>query len=343
MRLTPWATNALVCAVGDNAFVSTNKDRVHRRGVCNPGQVVYNLTHSTPFPPSRTRQKTMESGTPNDINVLVTYDCQISPGCLTADAVLEGHSSRHQRSGSPPTSPRRKTFATIDIPTRTRNPWTELHPGSFILFQLDRREYARQFLIPEDSELFERCLEFPAKRYAGLVVGAFPGGSDPDAEEYCIAFVSKSPPPASGPNPDPDSFAVPIAPMGPDNANSRQPLAPRPFPWAGCYQYTVLGARISPTLIIPSAIEHKLSEEDFDAFDAFVFDDRTTLDNQWDCMSSVSDEPSLFEDMRMSDTTPLLPVKVWSGLIAEKECHDPREFAEEVFAFRELALTGMEE
>ena len=286
----------------------------------------------------------MEFDSPEDINVPLAQDTQISPGFPTADAVLEGRSSRRQRSESPPpASPRRRTFADLDLPTRIRNPWTELHPGSFILFQLDKQELARQLLVPEGSELLQRCLECSPKRYAGLVVGAFRGEGDSDADEYSIAFVSKSPPPAPGPNPDPHSFAVPIDPTGLENANDRQPLAPRPFPWAGCYQYTVLGARVTPTRIVPTAIEHKLSEDDFLAFDTFALYDRRVLDDQWDCMSSVSDVSLWFEDMRMSDTAALLPVKVWSGLIAEKECHDPREFVEEVFAFRELVLAGIDE
>ena len=174
-------------------------------------------------------------------------------------------------------------------------------------------------------------------------MGAFRGEGDSDTDEYSIAFVSKSPPPAPGSNHDPDSFSIPIAPTESGNTNVRLPLTPRPFPWAGCYQYTVFGARVFPTLIVPTPIEHKLSDEDFEDFDTFALYDRMTLDNQWDYMSSVSDESSWLEHMRMSDAAVLLPVKVWSGLVAEKECHDPREFVEEFFAFRELALAEIEE
>ena len=156
------------------------------------------------------------------------------------------------------------------------------------------------------------CAQRPSQSHLGLVVGAFRGESDSDADGYGIAFVSKSPPPTPGPDQSPGSFAVPIAPTELENANGRQPLTPKPFPWAGCYQYAVLGARVAPTRIVPTAIGQKPGDDDFEAFDTFALYGRRALDNQWDCMSSVSGESLWFEDMRMSDTAAVLPVGIWS-------------------------------
>ncbi|KAF9648050.1 hypothetical protein BDM02DRAFT_2427711 [Thelephora ganbajun] len=283
----------------------------------------------------------MTPDTPNDSDVLVTRSGPISPGCPTADAILDGYSGRQQSWSPAPTISRRTSFSPIILPTQTRNPWTILHPGSFILFQLDKRELANQLLIPEGSELLEHCLAFPTKRYAGLVMGSFRGERDSDAQEHVIAFVSKSLPPGSRCSTERDSFVVPIAPTKRGNINDRQPLHPRPFPWIGCYQYTVLGARIVPTHVYPSAIEYRLSEDDFDAFDTCTIDDRVMLNFQQDSTPFISDEEALlFENMRMSDTAIALPVKVWQELTAEQDCHDPRKFVEEALKFRELALAG---
>jgi len=111
--------------------------------------------------------------TPGDADVLVTRNGQISPGCPTAGAVLDGY-SEWQRAWSPaPTLSDRTDFAPAIPPSQIRNPWTFLRPGSFILFQLDKRELANQLLVPENSDLLDRCLVFPTKSYVGLVLGSF--------------------------------------------------------------------------------------------------------------------------------------------------------------------------
>jgi hypothetical protein len=275
----------------------------------------------------------MTPDTPEHANVFVTCSGQISPGCPTADAILDGYSGWQQPCSPAPTISYRAKFAPIVPPTRTRDPLTFLRPGSFVLFQLDARVLAAQVHISESSELFERCTQFPTKRYVGLVLGSFGGENDSDLQGYDIAFVSKSLPPGSGYSAESDSFAIPIAPMNRGDIDGRRPLRPKPFPWTGCYQYTVHGARIVPTRTYPSAIEYRLNDEDFEAFDDRVALDRRTL--------SISDEEALlFEDMR---TSVLLPVKVWQELTAEQGCHDPREFVEEVLHFREHALAGDED
>jgi len=72
--------------------------------------------------------------------------------------------------------------------------------------------------------------------------------------------------------------------------------------------------------------------------------DRAELDRQGYGTALVSDEEaSLFEGMRISDTTTSLPVKVWQELTAEKECRDPRGFLQEASEFRKLALAGVGE
>ena len=267
--------------------------------------------------------------TPDDVNTSATHSRQLSPGCLTADAILCGHSGRPQLWSPPPTISHRTDFGTIVPPTRTGDPFTFLRPGSFIVFQLDTRELAAQVRVPEGSETFDRCVRFPTKRYVGLVLGSFCGEGDSDVQGYDIAFVSKLPPLS-------DSFAVPIYPTEWEDNNDRRPLRPGLFPWAGCYQYTVLGARIAPTRTYPSAIEYRLSEADFEAFDDYTVLDRRELHT----VSEADEETSVFEDMR---TSVLLPVRVWQELTVERECHDPRELVMEVFHLREFVLAGDEE
>lgn len=264
--------------------------------------------------------------TPDDANISTTHSGQLSPGCLTAHAILCGHGEWPRPWGPPPTISHRTDFGTIVPPTRTRDPFTFLRPGSFILFQLDTRELAAQVQVPEGSETFDRCVHFPTKRYVGLVLGSFCGEGDSDVQGYDIAFVSKSPPLS-------DSFAVPIHPTEWEDINGRRPLRPRLFPWAGCYQYTVLGARITPTRTYPSAIEYRLNEGDFEAFDDYTALDRRELQ----ILSEADMETSVFEEMR---TSALLPVRVWQELAAERECHDPRELVMEVLDLKELVLAG---
>ena len=284
----------------------------------------------------------------DDGDIAVPCSSQISPGCPTAGAVLDGNSTWRVSQNPAPALAQRTEFPPITPLINTRNPWALLRPGLLVLFQLDKRELARQLLVPEGTESFERCLAFPTKRYIGLVVGSFRGERDSDAQEYVIAFVSKTLPPASGPSAEPDSFTVPIAPTKQENVNGRQPLHPKPFPWTGCYQYTVFGTRIVPTHTYPSAIEYKLSEEDLYNFDTFAMADRATLAFHRDSTSPTSDEKEvlLFENMKILDTMITLPVKVWQELTREQQgCHDPREFVEEALDFRELALrlVGAEE
>jgi len=280
----------------------------------------------------------MKSDTPDDANVLTIQPGQISPGCLTADAVLDGHSGRQQSWSPGPTPPQRTTFAPITPPTKTQNPWMTLSPGSLILFQLDEQELAAQLHISEDSELP------PTKQYIGLVMGTFGGGSG--AQDYSIAFISKTLPPGSSQNPERNLFAVPIvAATGvEDNAPDHPRLRARLFPWTGCYQYTVLGTKIIPTDIYHSPTEYKLDEEDFYDFEHFAVNDFVELAHQSHTItSSMSEEEALlFENMILETAVPL-PVKVWQGLTAVKECPDPREFVEEVLRFRNLALAEAEE
>ena len=282
----------------------------------------------------------MTSDTPDDTNVLVIQPGQISPGCSTADAVLDGHSGWPQPESSVPTLSHRTTFAPTIIPTRAQDPWTTLSPGSFILFQLDKRELATQLHISKDSELP------PTKKYVGLVMGAFGGDSDSESQDYTIAFVSKTLPPGSSQNSKRNMFAVPIvtAKGTEESAPGRPRLRARLFPWSGCYQYTVLGTRIVPTHTYRSAIEYKLDEQGFHDFDHLVVEDHMELVHQLHSItpSMSEDEALLFENM-MVDTAIPLPVKVWQELTAVKECPDPREFVEEVLRFRELALAEAEE
>ena len=276
----------------------------------------------------------MEPNDLQDSDVFTARYGQISPGCLTADAVLNGHNNgQHPRVHTPLLS-YRGHFGTIIVPERVQNPLTFLHPGSFVLFQLDNRELATELQVPEDSELFQRLLEVPTKRYAGLVLGSFGGGSDPDVQPYDVAFMSGSLPPGSGWG---TTFSVPIFPMRPGDDSGHTQLRPKPFPWIGCHQYTTLGAQIAPTHTYPSAIEYRLSEEELYTFDLKADSDRDYLALNAHNVSFASEEEEfLFQSMRRAVFPFPLPVKVWQELGVERVCRDPRGFVEEVLHFEEL-------
>ena len=298
----------------------------------HPQHAIYNPPSCTPFPLSLTQQNTMTSDTSDDIDVLIVQPGQISPGCPTAGAILDGHSGWQQHWSPAPTLPQRTNFAPIIPPTQTQNPWETLSPGSLILFQFDRRELATQLHIPED-------LAPPVRKYVGLVVGAFNGNNCSGAQEYTIAFVSKILPPGSIQNPKHNLLAVPIVTVkGTENAREHPRLRARLFPWPGYYLYTALGARIVPTHINYSAIENKLDEEDFYDFDDFVMMGRVELAHQLPSItSSMSVEEALVFENMIADTATPLPVKVWQELTPEEESHDPREFVKESLRFMELA------
>ena len=280
----------------------------------------------------------MTSDAPDDANVLVIRSGRISPGCPTAGPILDGCSESRNPQRPAPKLSLRTSFGSLIPPTSTPKSLKNPSAGSFILFQLDKQELARKLSVPEDSESLERCLALPVKRYVGLIVD-IPRRRDLDVEEYDIAFVGKSIPPSSGSGSEPDSFATPIAPTKRENINGHQSLNPRPFPWAGCYQYTTIGARVVPTRIRTSAIDYRLNDEDFETFQFLLTDNHVTLDRQLRGKPPISDEEvSLFEAVIP------LPVKVWCDLEKEEECHDPREFVEETLScLRELGPVEDEE
>lgn len=271
----------------------------------------------------------------DDASFSTTHNGRISPGCPTADAVLSGWSERQKLQDPAPSHSHRSDFAPI---TPTHNQLTSLQAGSFVLFQLDNRELAARLDIPEDSESFKHCLEFLPKKYLGLVQGSFGGESNLDVEPYEIAFVGRSLPPGagSGPSKGGGSFVIPIAPTEPGNENNRTPLHPERFPWVGCYQYTIFGARITPTHINPSVIPYQLNDEELLDFEQnCATDHHTALSTR-----SSSSEASLFDNMIVSTDSILLPVKVWQDLraeMAEEVCLEPREFVKEVLYFQSFA------
>jgi len=281
----------------------------------------------------------MMSDTSDDTNVLAVQPGPISPGYPTAGAVLDGRSGRRQPWSPDPTLSPRTSFAPISLPSRTLD-LLSLDAGSFILFQLDKRELANQLHIPEDSELFEHCLAFPVKQYVGLVTGTFCGGSDSGEMIHTIAFVSKSLPPDSGHGRSPSSVPI-ITTRKQEQLDELPSLYLGLFPWTGCYQYTVLGTMVVPMSTHPSAIEYKLDEADFEEFDNLVTKAYTELASQRD-ITTPDEEVLLFEKMVPGNGI-LLPVEVWQELTAVQECSDPREFVEEVSHFRVLALSNAEE
>jgi hypothetical protein len=127
-----------------------------------------------------------------------------------------------------------------------------------------------------------------------------------------------------------------------ESVDNRGTLCPTLFPWTGCHQYTVFGITVIPTHIYPFKIEYGLDREDLDEFGASVIDDQERLGRRWHRGSSASDEKEafLFESMRVFSNAAPLPEKVWQDLTAESECHDPREFAEEILNFKEISKTG---
>jgi len=326
-------------------FTRTTVESVAVASDC-PQHAAYNPPPCTPFPLPLTRQNTMISDAPDDTDILIIQPGQISPGCLTAGAVLDGHSGWQEPWSPAPTFPQHTNFAPTIPPTRTQNPWTTLNPGSLIFFQLDEQELAARLRIPENSGLLGRCPAPTVKKYVGLIMGTFNGSEDSAAQEYTIAFVSKTLPPGSSQNPERSMFAVPIvAPKGAEeNPIGRPQLRARLFPWTGCYQYTVLGTRIIPTHINHSAIEYKLDEEDFLDFDDLVMEDYAELVRRLPSItSSMSVEEALVFENMIVDTAAPLPVEVWQELKADQEVHDPREFVEEALRFGELAEAAAEE
>lgn len=271
----------------------------------------------------------MTPNAPDDANVLVIPRGLIPLGCPVAGA--------QRQSWSPvPTLPQRATFAPITPPAQSRSLGTFPRSGTFILFQLDKIKLAEQLLPPGHPGPPELCQSFPTKQYVGLVLGPFRGG-DSSEEEYVIAFVSKSLPPGSKFDAEYDSFAVPIVPMKRENAGCCPPLRPKLFPWTKCYQYTAFGTRATLTNTYHSAIDYELCDEDFSYFDERFAKDHTKLARQQHDMSLMSGEEAMaLESMRVPDTA--LPVKVWQELRAVRECHDPREFVQEVLDFKELVL-----
>ena len=80
-------------------------------------------------------------------------------------------------------------------------------------------------------------LAFRTKRYVGLVLGTSPGKDDDlDAKGY-LAFVSKSLSPGSGPDPERDTFAIPIGPIVTAQGASPRPRSPQNL--SGCYPGTL--------------------------------------------------------------------------------------------------------
>ena len=279
--------------------------------------------------------------TPEDADVLVIQPGQISPGCPTADAVLDRHSGWHQPRSPAPTLSHRTSFAPIVPPTQTPNSRTSLKPGSFILFQLDKQELANRLGISKDSEPLKNSLALPVKQHVGLVLGTFGGGRDSDPQDYIILFVSKTPPPGLAPGCN--LFAVPLTTKKQRGDTEDRPSAyARLFPWTGCYQYTVFGARIIPTYTHRSAIEYKLNN--FDEIDHLVSGDRAELDSKWFTLTlPMSDEEALLFQNMIPDIADPIPVEVWEELRLADGCYDPSEFVREALRFKELAQVEEEE
>ena len=280
--------------------------------------------------------------TPDNTAVSIAHNGQISPGCLTASAVLGGPGVLERPWSPPPTLPQRDDSHSINPPAQTRSPWISPYPGSFVLFELDKRALASRLSVPEGSDSLKQCLAFPTKRYVGLVVGCPHEEDGSNTGEYVIAFVTKSLSPGSRPRPDRDAFTMRIAATKAESVDDRRTLCPTLFPWTGCHQYTVFGTTVVPTHIYPSEIEYGLDREDLNEFGASAIDDQERLGRQRRCASSApsEEEAFLFENMRVFSNPALLPVKIWQDLTAESECHDPREFAEEVLNFKETSKTG---
>jgi hypothetical protein len=279
---------------------------------------------------------------PDNTTVSIAHNGQISPGCLTAGAILDGPGRLGRPWSPPPTLPQRNDSHPVNPPAQTQSPWTSPQPGSFILFELDKRALASRLSVPEGSDLLKQCLAFPTKRYVGFVVDSSNKEDDSNTGEYVIAFVTKSLSSGSGPRPDRDAFTMRIAATKAESADDRRALCPRPFPWTGCHQYTVFGTMVVPTHVYPSEIEYGLDKEDRDKFEASAINDWGRLGRQRHRASSAPSKKEAFpfEDMRVFGNPTQLPVKIWQDLAAESECHDPREFAEEVLNFKEISKTG---
>ena len=125
-------------------------------------------------------------------------------------------------------------------------------------------------------------------------------------------------PPGSGCGMEHVPFAVPIATTGEGNPIGRTPLCPKSLLRAGCYQYSVRGAMAIPTHTYPTAIEYRLSEEDFSHFDTTLgFDYLATLGTYHITFSS-DDEAHRIQNMMITELPVPLPVRVWQELGAER-------------------------
>jgi len=194
--------------------------------------------------------------------------------------------------------------------------------GTYVAFQLDRKKIADIMGLRDGSEERKMVLEFQTRRYVGLVLGCFQHSSDEfdeieDGEEEGIVLMF-----VGGTLPPKPEYSVPIAASSKDHP--RLPIQAAGFPWAGCYQYTVFGTRVTPTEVHAFKKRVELDEVEFSKFDSFVVEDHRALLKPEPC-----DEESewLFKGMQIPDYP--LPVEVWEDVSVGDGSLDPALFLEE--------------
>jgi hypothetical protein len=196
-----------------------------------------------------------------------------------------------------------------------------LKVGTYVAFQLDRNKITDIMGLRDGLEERKMVLEFQTRRYVGLVLGCFQHSSDEfdeiedDDEDIVLMFVGGTLPPKPG-------CSVPIAASSGDHRCS--PIQVAGFPWAGCYQYTVLGTQVTPMEVHASKKRVELDEVEFSKFDSFAVDDHRTL-----LKAEPGDDESewLFRSMQIPDYP--LPVKVWEDVSVGDGLLDPALFLEE--------------
>ncbi|EIW59289.1 uncharacterized protein TRAVEDRAFT_46596 [Trametes versicolor FP-101664 SS1] len=260
----------------------------------------------------------------------------ISPGgCISArDVDMASPTAWASLPGRPRTSEsRRPSFSISNAPDIIPADAWRIQHGRYVAFQLDTAAVAENTVFAEGSKEWNEILNFPVKRYIGLVVGSQMQKSDDKSrwlEELHVLYVVDL---EELPElPGTESWYMPIAPLkaGAAAGCGRAIQTKTIFPWAGLSQCTVFGARLQIQELHTSQFEFGLDEDELERFlRRFSFDGgiRDQLKNECD--------PFVRAEIEMLEATdqPLLAT-VWCDIRPTKGVDyskDPREFVKELY------------
>lgn len=235
--------------------------------------------------------------------------------------------------GRPRTSEsRRPSFSISKAPdTIPPSAWRIQH-GRYVAFQLDTAAVAANTAFEEGSKEKNAILNFPVKRYIGLVVESHVQRSDDDSrwlEELVVLYVGDQPPKVSGK----EAWYMPIAPLKAGAAAGRDPaIQPKTiFPWAGCAQWTAFGARLQIQELHTSKLEFNIDEEEFERCERRFSADADSRDQ---FLVNCGDPSARLEVEMLKPTDEPLPATVWCDIRPTKGVNDgkdPREFVKELY------------